>query len=149
MPRYKEKPDRVALFVLVAVIIVVAVMVLILKPTNKCPMPVAKTFRFSMRKCDDGKLRYTVDGQVAPTLHLKNNKKYRFILDSNAHPLYLTTSNLGGAGVPGSIAHNVDERGLVDSNGDLFVIANKDATPGEFYYQSTRVQGVGGRIIIG
>lgn len=149
MPRYRKKRDRVALFALVAVLIIVAVIVLVFKPTNSCPMPITKTFRFSMSGFDDGKHRYIVDGIVTPTLHLKNGKKYRFVLDKEAHPLYLTISNVGGASVPGSIATNVDERGLVDSGGELFVIPNKDATPGELYYQSTKIQGAGGRIIIG
>jgi hypothetical protein len=117
-------------------------------------MPIERTFDVTMSSNDilrqPGEARgerYVVDGQYAPTLTLKHGKRYRFVLREGAHPMYLTTSPLGGAGVPGTLASNVDERGLVH-DGSLDVIVDRKAQHGGLYYQSTRAQGAGGRIII-
>ena len=93
-------------------------------------------------------LQYTVNGKNKPTLTLKKGKKYRFVVDAPGHPLYLTTSPLGGKNVPGSISDKVDEKGMVSDKGDLFVVLEREIQPGTLYYQSTTAENVGGKILV-
>jgi hypothetical protein len=155
MERRREKRDVGALIALVIVVIVVVAVVLVVRPQRSYPMPIERTFSVTMSSNDvlvrpgdqPAGQRYTIDGELAPTLTLRHGRRYRFVLREDAHPLYLTTSPLGGPGVPGTLASNVDDRGLVH-DGSLDVVVDRGADRGALYYQSTRVQGAGGRIVI-
>lgn len=146
----RSRPKDVgALFLLVVVLVVVVLVVLIVNPAPSRPMRIEHTFRVSMtRDGDDPGTRYAVDGVEGATLHLKRGRRYRFVLEDGVHPLYLTSDPRGGPGVPGTIASNVDDRGLVVGGGDLEVITEKNAERGRMYYQSTLRADVGGAIEI-
>lgn len=150
MGRAARPKDVGSLFVLVIVLVVVILVVLIVNPAPSRPMRVERTFRVSMTRedPDDPATRYAIDGVEGATLHLRRGRRYRFVLEDGAHPLYLTSDPQGGPGVPGTIASNVDERGLVVGGGDLEVITEKNAERGTMYYQSTLRAGVGGAIEI-
>jgi hypothetical protein len=144
------KRDTGSLLLLIVVIIVVVILVLLLQPMNAVAMPIEQTFHVSMQQLQrvDGPLKYVINNEISPTLRLKKGSKYRFVLDGTSEPLYLTTSSVGGESVPESIAVNVDKRGIVDKNGDMFIITDRDVKPGVLYYQSTKSQRAGGMIVI-
>lgn len=132
---------------LIIVLVLVVLMVIILKPQGSKPMPVERTYRVSMHKTHD-KASYLIDGEPSPTLHIKRGKRYHFILDDKADPIYLTSSSEGGPGVPGKIGEDVDDRGIAATGKDFYIITEQEATPGELYYQSTLVSGAGGKIVL-
>jgi hypothetical protein len=146
----ETRKSCVGLLVLVAIIIVVCIVVLIVKPAWSVPMPVERTFHVSVvqLQCHPPRTVYLVDGKVRPTLRLRRNRKYRFVLAEGCHPLYVTTSSVGGPSLPGSIASNVDARGMVAADSDLYVVTSKDMPASTMYYQSTLEEGVGGQIAI-
>jgi hypothetical protein len=148
--RREKRRELSSLLALVALIIVVAIVVIILSPTKSAPMKTERRFAVSMTSGVDGKRRYTVDGEVSPTLRLRKGKRYTFVLDGSCEPLYLTSSPVGGADVPGSVAAGVDSRGLVAASSDLHVITeDRVSEAGVLYYQSTISRGAGGMVLVG
>lgn len=115
---------------------------------------VERTFHVSMLGTRHGatdapvQLHYVVDGELHATLRLKRGKRYRLVLDQGTHPMYITSSSLGGPGVPGSIDPKVDERGIVEEGSDMYIVIDKAMQPGTLYYQSTVATGVGGAIVV-
>lgn len=134
--------EIVSCIIIVIVLVIVLIIWFGVKPSNKKPQPVEKTHKITVN--DD---KYYIDGKITPTLNLKRGKRYRFFVDAENHPIYLTTSDTGGIGLPGNILANVDEKGIANI-GDFDIIMDKEADKGQLYYQSTKGISVGGKINI-
>ena len=142
--------DLVPLLAPLIILFIIIAIFLWLRIPDRVEMKTEKTFHIKLMELQrhPSKTVYSVDGQIRPTLYLKQGKKYRFVVDAPGHPLYLTSSALGGKGVPDSLSSNVDERGMVSDNGDLYVVLEREAEKGVLYYQSTMEEGVGGQIVL-
>jgi len=149
----------VAIVILVVVIVGFVILLCTMnrrtkRHTNKqipvAEMPMTDTYVLDMGidETSGGQAHYTVNGNEHGTIQLQRGKKYRILLQKGCHPLYITSSPIGGPDLPGSLDKQVTKKGIVSEGNDMFIVIPQDAEPGTLYYQSTLQEGVGGKIVI-
>ena len=89
---------------------------------------------------------FYLNGVETPTIMLRRGFYYEFTNETN-EPFYFSEDILGGEGAPRSIAKHLpsDFSGIAD--GILFFRVTDDL-PSEFYYQSGKTKGMGGKVVI-
>lgn len=152
MKKELDRFEKISLIILVIVLFIVLLVLVLNNPESDRIIQPCKTFHVTLSK-ESNKQKYIIDGEITPTLHLKRGKRYRFVINTPNHPIYLTTDPHGGEGLPGNFLNDkngvtsLDERGLAE-NGDFDILLSRDVEIGTLYYQSTKEQDVGGKIIL-
>jgi hypothetical protein len=152
MHRQLDRFERVSLIIVIIVLLIALVVLALNDPGANRTIKPCKTFQVTLSMVD-GKPKYLIDGEITPTLYLKHGKRYRFIVDAATEPIYLTTDEHGGVGMPGNFLNDkdgvvsTDGRGLAEV-GDFDILLAREVDIGTFYYHSTNSLDVGGKIIL-
>ncbi len=85
-------------------------------------------------------LAFLVNGVGGVTIPMVRGVTYTFEVNTAGHTLYLTTSNRGGAGMPGRL------EGFSPAQTGLVAFTPTADTPGTFYYQSGEQEYMGGGV---
>jgi hypothetical protein len=85
---------------------------------------------------------YWINGWERPRLVLKKGKKYQINVNACGNPFYLTTDSKGGQGNNGNVTS------VIPSDYYVTTYTMNNNMPQKFYYQCSKVSGMGGEVII-
>lgn len=140
-----NKKNQVVCCVLAIIIVIIVAIIILCFGLRKTTPPVPDTCTYIVT-VDENNNCFLIDGQKNKSLELKRGGKYKFEIDTPGHPFILTTSSKGGS-LEGNIIMGTSEEWGLAEKGD-FTLDLTDAPKREFYYQSLKGIGYGGKITV-